>query len=639
MYHTLWGSIIEWDSDDKDDLTIWHPEEQLFVDVFVSATFRNFYWQPGECYTIEIQNPIPHTVSKFDSEIADPFAYNLLSIGLPCDNSVSAALMDNPAECHAGIGDGEGLVRLLYNNNKYQMVAFGGTDEDTRQVSLILRDYEDYTLSGTEMIFDLGIAELVFRIDSLSPVNGSSLSSSTREAEISFSTTHNATCMYSNDPDIDFNSGTEFSTTGGSLHEDSFDVRTGTTYNFYYICMDNEGEIINVHHNFEVKSAKSSSGKKSSSPSDAPVRRTQTTTGIRRVFLNLEAGDIIDIIIENAEISVSRIIITLKQDIDGTSRMHVTGLSSRQRLVTPPKGKVYQYLEITDTNFFSYVIEEAVIHFNVNKSWMSENNVSPDDIVLFRFEGDIWVRLESIKQKEDAVKVYFKAFTPGFSYFAVGAEEKQTMDEPIDVVTVIDDTPVNRTADQSLQDSEDTLVDTEQDKFEIPWTYLYIALIIVVCMGAGYYIYTNRESISDLFISDKGKGLNQQAGMQKMKLSKNESNIKPEYYDKQSSIFSGVETEASKSKKSNVQTVSRAILDEVIIYGMELEDIRQKLNTIYTGQDIDQGFAAINMLRDYVKNEKAKGYNLLTIKKALVSKGWNSALMDKLIEFMGRQKG
>jgi hypothetical protein len=34
MYYSVWGSIVKYDSEDKDDLTLWHPEEQLYVDFF-----------------------------------------------------------------------------------------------------------------------------------------------------------------------------------------------------------------------------------------------------------------------------------------------------------------------------------------------------------------------------------------------------------------------------------------------------------------------------------------------------------------------------------------------------------------------------------------------------------------------------
>jgi len=85
MYYTTWGSIIKYNSDDKDKLEIVHPEEQLNVEVFVAETGAQTTTTEGAgegCTTSETINPIPSTANKFDTEVSNPGAQNLLAIGV-----------------------------------------------------------------------------------------------------------------------------------------------------------------------------------------------------------------------------------------------------------------------------------------------------------------------------------------------------------------------------------------------------------------------------------------------------------------------------------------------------------------------------------------------------------------------------
>lgn len=87
----------------------------------------------------------------------------------------------------------------------------------------------------------------------------------------------------------------------------------------------------------------------------------------------------------------------------------------------PDAGQVYKYLNITSTNLN---LKETTIVFKVEKSWIKER-----DIILARYTTK-WIELPTEESGSDALYKYYKAITPGFSYFAVTAREKEIIPEP-----------------------------------------------------------------------------------------------------------------------------------------------------------------------------------------------------------------
>jgi len=98
-------------------------------------------------------NPIPSTVNKYDTEISDPKALNLISVGSACVNTVTQRLLDNPAICYApfNLSEGEAIIRMFDHNDKHQLITYGASDADTRMASLVLRDHDEYNLTDTAM--------------------------------------------------------------------------------------------------------------------------------------------------------------------------------------------------------------------------------------------------------------------------------------------------------------------------------------------------------------------------------------------------------------------------------------------------------------------------------------------------------
>ena len=94
-----------------------------------------------------------------------------------------------------------------------------------------------------------------------------------------------------------------------------------------------------------------------------------------------------------------------------------------------PSGLVYKNMNIwvgktgyaTESN-----IKDPVIGFVVSKEWLGDNDVNTDTIVLNRYNEDVWARLETEQTGEDEDYYYFEASTPGFSPFAITADQPTT---------------------------------------------------------------------------------------------------------------------------------------------------------------------------------------------------------------------
>lgn len=84
-------------------------------------------------------------------------------------------------------------------------------------------------------------------------------------------------------------------------------------------------------------------------------------------------------------------------------------------------GEVYIYLDIQ----IEGGVDNASVSFQVDKDWLDDNNLSPEDIVLMHYNattGD-WEKVSTAMSGDDAGNVYYTAYTGSFSPFAIVALE------------------------------------------------------------------------------------------------------------------------------------------------------------------------------------------------------------------------
>ncbi|WP_340819671.1 PGF-pre-PGF domain-containing protein [Methanolobus sp. WCC4] len=121
-------------------------------------------------------------------------------------------------------------------------------------------------------------------------------------------------------------------------------------------------------------------------------------------------------------------------------------------------GKVHSYLNIEVSDVESDNIAGASITFKVERSWLEQNGISTDDVVLSHYTGSAWDQLETSVSSDDGEYVYYVARTPSFSTFAISTRSEE------DYVSSGDVTGSDADSGQTESEATDEMPDTEEDK-------------------------------------------------------------------------------------------------------------------------------------------------------------------------------
>jgi len=98
-------------------------------------------------------------------------------------------------------------------------------------------------------------------------------------------------------------------------------------------------------------------------------------------------------------------------------------LKNKSTLVSGlPEGEVYKYFNVWvgNSGFASSTnIENPVICFKVEKSWIKDKNIDKNSITLNRYSDKKWEQLPASLLREDNKYLYFKSSVSGYSFFAI----------------------------------------------------------------------------------------------------------------------------------------------------------------------------------------------------------------------------
>jgi PGF-pre-PGF domain-containing protein len=106
-------------------------------------------------------------------------------------------------------------------------------------------------------------------------------------------------------------------------------------------------------------------------------------------------------------------------------RIVVSKYDARPANVSVEKeGGVYKYLQIETGNLDS--LEKATITFQIEKSWLTGNELEKESIALFKFDNssEKWKELATRFKEEDDTFFYYDTELTSFSYFVIGEKIK-----------------------------------------------------------------------------------------------------------------------------------------------------------------------------------------------------------------------
>ena len=136
-----------------DEVTITYPTTQSEALVFVATKGTTFGATSGNTARVTI----PITATKLPDEVTDVKAQNIVTIGGPCANSVTADVMYTqqgktvPDDCTTGFTAGQAIIALYNVGDKVAMVAAGYSGDDTRRAGKVLAQASRYGLSGAQV--------------------------------------------------------------------------------------------------------------------------------------------------------------------------------------------------------------------------------------------------------------------------------------------------------------------------------------------------------------------------------------------------------------------------------------------------------------------------------------------------------
>src|SRR3989344_2275063 len=153
--YTSMGSFVtlQAPSSDPQEITMAYPKIQRLPQVyFTSGATSAGKGASGNMVSVTVVD-----ASKLDSEVSNVEAQNLITVGGPCVNTVSAELMGNPASCAEGFTPGKAMIKLWeHANGNVAMLVAGYSGADTRLAGRILANTPSKITSvgGSEVVIE-----------------------------------------------------------------------------------------------------------------------------------------------------------------------------------------------------------------------------------------------------------------------------------------------------------------------------------------------------------------------------------------------------------------------------------------------------------------------------------------------------
>jgi len=188
---------------------------------------------------------------------------------------------------------------------------------------------------------------------------------------------------------------------------------------------------------------------------------------ITRVFALVSNGESITVPVVHENISVSEVSMVIGETSKVVS-VSVASLQGQPTTTLPAPGKAFEYLEIIVSN--ANKVSNRKISFSVPTKWLSENNVNPEEIILFRWETD-WNPLPTLLTSQTSDKVTYETTTPGFSFFVIGTEKEDIPEE------IVLENPEEQ--EPTVQQIQDDILKKESPSYAL---FFFLGIILVIAL-------------------------------------------------------------------------------------------------------------------------------------------------------------
>ncbi len=362
------------------------------------------------------------------------------------------------------------------------------------------------TIHANDSVLNLNNSEVFnFTIDRTVPlvnIQNSSISSTDTTPTVTFNFTdsifNQASCTLYLD-------GTSYGSNATTLNETATDITVNSalavaSYTAQVNCTDGSGNVngsneitvtVSSSSSTTTTTTSSSSGGGGATGSSGAVSTTSSTSH-KEIWNSINADETANVEIDNENIAVTDISFDISETIWGP------WIQVKSKEVEDLPSTVTELDELTNSYFFvdrsrtltDEVMENIVVDFQVEKTWIDANNLKTDTVALYHFdeEASTWEMLDTLFSSEDSDYVYYTASVPSFSYFAVGQGAASTVAVEAEETDVEETTTVTETVGEETEMAEG-VVAKEESSSKLP----YIIGAVLIVLGLGYYL-MNRDS-------------------------------------------------------------------------------------------------------------------------------------------------
>ena len=241
------------------------------------------------------------------------------------------------------------------------------------------------------------------------------------------------TTQTSDDGAVDTSSSGTYTNTGSDIGDSSSNTTTQTSDDG---AVDTSSS--GTQANSDTNESKIYSNLEEFAPNERVVPIEEIESKIENVFGNVAIGETKEVLTESLEedtgieevqftaatnlINVKVTVIRLKDEPENMS------------LRLKKNESVYRHLDIKLMANDEYVTEDDIktlkFTFKVEQSWIAENNIDKNTILLIRYHNGEWQNLSTTLVSENDICVIFEAETPGCSTFAVIGSALVEIPEP-----------------------------------------------------------------------------------------------------------------------------------------------------------------------------------------------------------------
>ena len=405
-YNVTWNLTAESPTDGS-----YTADLQAFAQSTASSNWRVYTDQSPTTFTIDRTAP---TVLLYDYTNSTSVKNgNSLTLNISVSDAIGAAVNN----CSVTFGNSSSSSTITNSSGWCNGTATIPTDmgaDGVKLINITFNDTAGNTGSNATYYITLDNTAPTITIASIGGDSTSPYATTDSTPTISLTTNEVATCRYASS-NVVWGSMTAFTTTAGASHSVTLGEQLSGTYTYYVICRDSLNTEGSTSFSFTLTVSSTGSG-----GSTGDGAGSSYTTG----EVDIGAGESATITIAQAdEYGVTEVLIEVVDEANDVKVVIQKFTEKPEDIIENLLDAVYNYLKITLQNLDNSNIASAKVSFKIEKSWLQENGLDPDTVLLNRYADDKWEGLETAMTGEDDTYYYYQATTPGFSYFAITAKK------------------------------------------------------------------------------------------------------------------------------------------------------------------------------------------------------------------------